>query len=60
MYCGFSDSLKGAMVLFYMDKQINERIYNTSFAGSDYRKKDTGTNQSPLKTLKKPRLVIII
>lgn len=26
MYKGFTDSLKGAIVLFYMDKQINERL----------------------------------
>ncbi|KAG8038744.1 hypothetical protein G9C98_000299 [Cotesia typhae] len=53
MYCGFVDSLKGATVLFYMDKQINERILKNSPA-KVLLKKDSGLNNSPAK-LKEPK-----
>lgn len=53
MYCGFIDSLKGAIVLFYMDKQINERLLKASPARIDYHRKET--NHSPAKSSKEPK-----
>ncbi|XP_053596305.1 etoposide-induced protein 2.4 homolog [Microplitis demolitor] len=54
MYCGFVDSLKGAIVLFYMDKQINERILKNSPAKISQHVKKDGFNNSPVK-FKEPR-----
>lgn len=47
IYRGFVDSLKGAVVLFYMDKQINEKLNQKSIA-ADLRKRDSFTH-SPSK-----------
>ncbi|XP_032666168.1 etoposide-induced protein 2.4 homolog isoform X3 [Odontomachus brunneus] len=48
IYRGFVDSLKGAIVLFYMDKQINEKLVKKSPIITDLRKRDLVTH-SPSK-----------
>lgn len=35
---GFIDSLKGGYTLFYMDKQINEKLIQKSLAKTDKRR----------------------
>lgn len=49
MYRGFVDSLKGAIVLFYIDKQINEKLVRKSPTRTDLRRRDLVT-QSPSKS----------
>ncbi|XP_017885076.1 etoposide-induced protein 2.4 [Ceratina calcarata] len=41
MYKGFIDSLRGAIVLFYMDKRINEKLFKQSSSRSEMHGKDT-------------------
>ena len=52
---GFADSLKGAVVLFYMDKEINDKMLRHSPARSEHRRRDTSANQSPIKPSKEHR-----
>lgn len=40
---GFVDSLKGAVVLFYMDKQINEKLVRKSPTRSEIRRRDVNS-----------------
>lgn len=49
MYRGFVDSLKGAIVLFYIDKQINEKLDRKSPIRTDLRRRDQ-VAQSPSKS----------
>ncbi|XP_043683763.1 etoposide-induced protein 2.4 homolog isoform X1 [Vespula pensylvanica] len=45
---GFADSLKGAIVLFYMDKQINEKLSSRPPSRTETHKKDASIH-SPAK-----------
>ncbi|XP_043277979.1 etoposide-induced protein 2.4 homolog [Venturia canescens] len=49
---GFVDSLKGGVVLFYMDKEINDKLMRNSPAKSEHRRRETSSNQSPNKASK--------
>lgn len=48
LWQGFIDSLRGALVLFYIDKQINERMKKSSSA--DPKRKDSNVGHSPAKS----------
>ncbi|XP_012229070.1 etoposide-induced protein 2.4 homolog [Linepithema humile] len=57
MYRGFVDSLKGAIVLFYIDKQINEKLVRKSPTRADLRRRDLVT-QSPSKSKQRESTVL--
>lgn len=52
---GFMDSLKGGVVLFYLDKEINDKLMRNSPAKSNHRRRETNSNQSPVKPSKQHR-----
>lgn len=58
IYRGFMDSLKGAIVLFYMDKKINEKLVKKSPITADLRKRDLVTH-SPSKYSSQQRYIYI-
>lgn len=58
MYWGFVDSLKGAVVLFYMDKNINEKIYKQSPSRTEIHGKDTVVMHGPQKHYNQLRYVV--
>ncbi|XP_033323484.1 EI24 domain-containing protein tank [Megalopta genalis] len=49
MYRGLTDSLRGAVVLFYMDKRINEKLYKQSPSRTDTHGKDIVLIHNPSK-----------
>lgn len=60
MYCGFVDSFKGAIVLFYMDKQMNQRFIKASPARHEIGKKDAKDSPSKSSTIKEHRYLLKI
>ena len=54
MWRGFLDSLRGGLVLFSMDKQINERMRKAS-SKTDARRRDSSVTHSPAKYSKHHR-----
>lgn len=56
MWRGLVDSLRGAVVLFSMDKHINEKLKKS--VKSDPRRKDSNAVASPTKFLKHQRYII--
>lgn len=57
MFRGFTDSLKGALVLFYMDKQINERALKNSPLRPDSVSRRKESSTSPSKQPKRQQYV---
>ncbi|KAL7294344.1 etoposide-induced protein 2.4 homolog [Trichogramma pretiosum] len=55
MWRGFLDSLKGGLVLFSMDKQINDRMKKISLKTDARRRDSTVVGQSPAKFSKNHR-----
>lgn len=51
---GLGDSLKGAVILYYLDKQINEKFKKTA-SKQNARRSGTPNNQSPGVKQKEPR-----
>ena len=51
---GLGDSLKGALVLYYLDKQINEKLKKTS-SKMNSKKRLTSDSQSSSTNSKEPR-----
>lgn len=49
IYRGFIDSLRGAVVLFYMDKHVNEKLYKPSPSKAELYGKDTAVLHNPTK-----------
>lgn len=58
MWRGLVDSLRGAVVLFSMDKHINEKLKRS--IKSDPRKKDSNAVASPTKFPKHQRYIVYI
>lgn len=52
MYCGFVDSFKGAIVLFYMDKQMNQRLIKAPPLRNEIAKRDAKDSPSKPSNIK--------
>ncbi|XP_066590084.1 etoposide-induced protein 2.4 homolog [Prorops nasuta] len=52
---GFADSLKGAIVLFYLDKQINEKIAKSLPSAPVVRRRESSLTNSPIKRNDQPK-----
>ncbi|XP_012280388.1 etoposide-induced protein 2.4 homolog isoform X2 [Orussus abietinus] len=55
MYQGFMDSLRGGMVLFYMDKHINQRESKRISTSAELRRRESVAHHSPSKQSKQQR-----
>lgn len=58
MYRGFVDSLRGAIVLFYMDKRINEKLSKPALNKTENHGKDIAVIPHPPKHFNHLRYIV--